>query len=132
MRYKRTRSKVQSAKTRFRRSAKWIRFRKHMKSKQRVCAVTGKPLGPTAALHHLDLREENYDNIDDESKFIYLSHTAHEMIHWLIGPKGNCDWKTRLKNIERILWEMDEINHNVCGQKYTEDGCQPVEEYSRT
>lgn len=110
MKYKRNYSKSQSAKTKFRRSAKWTKFRRHMKSKQKVCAVTGSPLGPTAALHHLDLREENYDKIDDESKFIYLSHTAHETIHWLIGPKGNCDWRERIKNIVEILERMEKIN----------------------
>lgn len=81
-----------------------------MKAKQKVCAVTGNPLGPTAALHHLDLNPEHYDRIDNESNFVYLSNTAHRVIHWLVGPKGNNDWKTRLKNIEKILARMDEIN----------------------
>lgn len=110
MKTKRTHGKSQAAKTKFRRSGKWTKFRRNMKAKQKVCAVTGKPLGPTAALHHLDLSEENYDRIDDESKFVYLSQQAHQTIHWLIGPKGNCDWKERLKNIEKILRKMDEIN----------------------
>lgn len=109
MKYKRNHSKAQALKTKFRRSAKWIKFRRHMKTQQKVCAVTGSPLGPTAALHHLDLREENYDKIDDESKFIYLSHTAHEMVHWLWGT-GNNDWRGRLKAIWRILYRMECIN----------------------
>ena len=109
MRYKRTRSKAQTAKTKFRRSAKWLRFRKMMKAKQKVCAVTGKPLGPTANLHHLCMDETQYENIEDESRFVFLSKTAHECVHWLWG-KGNNDWRSRLKALWKILYRMEKIN----------------------
>lgn len=109
MKFKRNHSKAQTAKTKFRRSAKWIKFRRHMKGKQKVCAVTGKPLSPTANLHHLDLREENYEHIEDESHFVFLSKTAHEMVHWLWGT-GHNDWRGRLKALWRILYRMELIN----------------------
>ena len=109
MRYKRTRSKAQAAKTRFRRSAKWLRFRKRMKAKQKVCAVTGKPLEPSANLHHLCMDETQYENLDDESHFVFLSKTAHECVHWLWG-KGNNDWRGRLKALWKILYKMEKIN----------------------
>ena len=109
MKFKRNHSKGQALKTKFRRSAKWIKFRKNMKSKQKVCAVTGKPLAPTANLHHLDMREENYEHIEDESRFVFLSKTAHEMVHWLYGS-GNNDWRGRLKSLWRILYRMERIN----------------------
>lgn len=109
MRVKRKQSKIQAKKTKFRKSSKWIRFRKHMKAKQKVCAVTGKPLGPTANLHHLCMDETQYENIDDESHFVFLSNTAHEMCHWLWG-KGNNDWRGRLKALWKILYRMEEIN----------------------
>ena len=106
---KRTHSKAQAAKTKFRSSSKWIKFRRHMKQKQKVCAVTGKQLGPTANLHHLDLNEEHYQDIDDESHFVFLSKTAHEMCHWLWG-KGNNDWRGRLRAMWKILYRMERIN----------------------
>jgi len=109
MKFKRTHNKVQAAKTKFRRSSKWIKFRKHMKEKQRVCAVTGKPLGPTANLHHLCMDETQYENIEDETHFVFLSKTAHETVHWLWG-KGNNDWRLRLKNLWRVLYRMEKIN----------------------
>lgn len=112
MKFKRNHSKAQAAKTKFRRSSKWIKFRKHMKSKQKVCAVTGKPLGPTANLHHLDLREEHYENIEDESHFVFLSKTAHETVHWLWGT-GHNDWRGRLKALWRILYNMECINDSA-------------------
>ena len=109
MRYKRTRSKAQAAKTKFRRSARWMKFRRYMKAKQKVCAVTGKSLGPTANLHHLCMDETQYENLDDESHFVFLSKTAHECVHWLWG-KGNNDWRGRLKALWKILYRMERIN----------------------
>lgn len=109
MRVKRKQSKVQSKKTKFRKSSKWIRFRKHMKATQQVCAVTGKPLGPTANLHHLCMDETQYENIEDETHFVFLSKTAHECVHWLWG-KGNNDWRGRLKALWKILYRMERIN----------------------
>lgn len=109
MRHKRTQNRAQAAKTKFRRSSKWIKFRRHMKATQQVCAVTGKPLGPTANLHHMDLDENNYENIEDESRFVFLSKTAHETVHWLWG-KGNNDWRGRLKALWKILHRMEKIN----------------------
>ena len=109
MRHKRTRSKAQAAKTKFRSSSKWIKFRRHMKATQKVCAVTGKPLGPTANLHHMDLNENNYENIEDESRFVFLSKTAHDTVHWLWG-QGNNDWRGRLKALWKILYRMENLN----------------------
>ena len=109
MRHKRNRSKAQAAKTKFRSSSKWIKFRRHMKATQKVCAVTGKPLGPTANLHHMDLDENNYENIEDESRFVFLSKTAHDTVHWLWG-QGNNDWRGRLKALWKILHRMEKLN----------------------
>lgn len=109
MRYKRTRSRAQAAKTKFRRSSRWIKFRKNMKAKQKVCAVTGKPLGPSANLHHLCLDETQYENLEDESHFVFLSKTAHGVVHWLWG-KGHNDWRSRLKALWKILYRMEKIN----------------------
>lgn len=106
---KRNTSKAQAAKTKFRSSSKWIKFRKHMKATQKVCAVTGKPLGPSANLHHMDLREENYQNLDDESHFVFLSKSAHDAIHWLWG-KGTNNWRGYLRAMWKILYRMERIN----------------------
>ena len=85
MRYKRTRSKVQAAKTRFRRSARWTKFRRHMKAKQKVDPITGSPLSPTCSIHHLDMREENYEDLSDETNFAALNPQSHEITNILDG-----------------------------------------------
>jgi hypothetical protein len=56
---------TEAAKQKFRRSAKWKKFRAAMKLKQKVCGVTGKPLSKTANLHHLCLKPDEYENIDN-------------------------------------------------------------------
>lgn len=112
MEKKRNQNKSQVMKTKFRRSSKWIKFRKHIKQKQKVCAVTGKPLGNTANLHHMDLREENYENLEDESHFVFLSKTAHEVVHWLWGKSHN-DWRGRLKALWKIMHKMERINYGI-------------------
>ena len=112
MKFKRNHSKAQAAKTKFRRSSKWMKFRKYMKEKQKFCAVTGSKLGPTANLHHINLDETQYENIECEKNFIFLSKTAHEVVHWLWG-KGTNDWRGRLKALWRILYRMEQVNTRI-------------------
>lgn len=120
MKHKRTQNKAQARKTKFRRSSKWIKFRKHMKQKQKVCAVTGKPLGPTSNLHHLDLNEDNYEKIDNEDNFVFLNKTPHDVVHWLWG-KGNNDWRGRLKALWKIMYKMERINNATKDTQVTQD-----------
>jgi len=110
MKFKRTHNKVQAAKTKFRRSSKWIKFRKHMKEKQNgKCFITGARLTSTANLHHICMDPEKYEDLTDEDNFVFLSLTSHQTIHWLWG-NGNNDWRERIKKITEILERMEKVN----------------------
>ena len=70
-------------KARFRASPEWKQFRADMMTASGgTDALTGKPLRKGAQLHHLDLRPENYRNMDAD-KFIYLNRASHELVHFL-------------------------------------------------
>lgn len=74
----------QSWKTKFRASSIWKKFRHqvHIKDKG-IDYVTGKKLLAGCNCHHMDLREENYKDLDDINRFIMLNKNTHKMIHWL-------------------------------------------------
>jgi hypothetical protein len=108
MKYKRNHSKSQSLKTKFRRSAKWTKFRRHMKAKQKTDPITGSPLTPTCSVHHLDMREENYEDLSDETHFVALNATSHETCHFLWQAHGG--WRHAVLSLIRILKAMERIN----------------------
>lgn len=106
--FKRTRSKSQAAKTKFRRSAKWTKFRRHMKAKQKTDLITGSPLAPTCSIHHLDMREENYEDLSDETHFVALNPQSHETVHFMWAAHGG--WRRAVLSLIRILKAMERIN----------------------
>ena len=108
MRYKRTRSKAQAAKTKFRRSSKWTKFRRHMKAQQKVDPITGSPLSTTCSIHHLDMRESNYEDISDETHFVALNAQSHETVHFIWQAHGG--WRRAVLSLIRILKSMEKIN----------------------
>lgn len=109
------RKKVTKAdpKTVFRRSKAWKTFREKIRKMQRKDPVTGSPLTKGFNLHHLDLNPVNYTNIEDDSKFIGVNSTTHDVIHYFFGDsQRKNDWRTRLARITEILELMDELNKN--------------------
>lgn len=82
-----------------------------MKDLQKVCAVTGKKLTSTANLHHMCMDPAKYEDLRNKDNFVFLSKQAHETVHWLWG-KGNNDWRSRLKNLWKILSKMEKINEH--------------------
>lgn len=75
---------TRAQKQKFRMSEKWKRFRLKMKRKYNgVDFITKHPLTKTWNLHHLDMRDTNYTNIDDTSRFMPLNESTHEHIHYL-------------------------------------------------
>lgn len=108
---KRQQSKAQSMKTKFRRSAKWTKFRRHVKSTQKTDPITGSPLAPTCSVHHLDMREENYEDLSDETHFVALNSQSHETIHFLWQSHGG--WRSAVLSLIRILKAMERINSSV-------------------
>ena len=74
-------SKNSELKSKFRRSVEWKNFRNRMADLyDNKDAITGKPLRKGWNLHHLDMSVENYQDLD-ESKFIPLNKSTHEMLH---------------------------------------------------
>lgn len=102
---RRQQSKAQSVKTRFRRSARWTKFRRHIKANQKFDPITGSKLSPTCSVHHLDLREENYQNIDDHERFVCLNAQTHETVHFLHA--AHCGWRKAVLALISILKKMD-------------------------
>lgn len=82
---KRKLTKEQKDKRSFRASQKWKDFR-HFKNIEQggLDPITGAKLGKTAHLHHKDLNAEEYQNLDDESKFIMLQYNTHKVVHWCL------------------------------------------------
>ncbi len=75
-------SDKQVMKRKVRASAEWAELRELVYERQNgVDSITLKPLTKGWALHHLDLREEHYDNLDP-ARFLAVSHTHHEILHW--------------------------------------------------
>lgn len=98
----------QRMKTKFRRSARWTRFRKAIKKEQRIDPITGSPLTPKANLHHLDLDEQHYTDISDRSRFIMLNKTSHELVHFVYSSHDG--WQHALAALADICSRMDDLN----------------------
>ena len=74
---------LKSAKAEFLRSLKWKRWRYTMLDyyNNKDC-ITNKPLRAKWNLHHLDLREENYQVLKEE-RFRPLNSDTHDCVHFL-------------------------------------------------
>lgn len=78
------------------------------------CFVSGRPLTSRANLHHLDLDPEHYEQLSDESHFVYLSSDIHDALHTLYRcPVG---WRKALDNMAAVMQRMDELNGLVDGK----------------
>ena len=92
-------------KQKFRSSAKWKKFRAYMKKKYKVDAITGKPLRAGWQLHHLDMSDDHYEDLNEEN-FICLNRNTHKIIHEIF----RYDYDTYLHNIKTYLDKMKELN----------------------
>lgn len=101
-------TKEQKHKSKFRQTSKWKNWRKYLKGKRKVDAVTGKPLLKGWNLHHCDMNDAHYENLVEDN-FECLNKASHEMIHWLFRYKN---WRELLTNIYRILEKMEKLNSN--------------------
>ena len=74
----------QKAKRDFRGSKKWKNVR-HSKNVEQngIDPITMKKLTKYNNCHHLDQREENYQNVDDLNRFVCLNKQTHEVLHIL-------------------------------------------------
>lgn len=76
-------NKSQTKKSKFRGSKEWKAFRlRKRKEQNNIDPITGSKLPKGAHLHHKDLNEDEYENIDNPDNFILLLPTTHKWIHW--------------------------------------------------
>lgn len=100
----------QKAKQKFRASKKWRDFRDKKRKEQMVDPITGAKLSRLANLHHLDLNEEHYEDISDESHFIFLNQMMHKVVHALFLKSKPREWRKRILALIKILKQMEKIN----------------------
>ena len=98
----------QTTKAKFRSSKAWKDFRRKMLQIQKIDPVTLHRLNK-AHLHHLDLRAENYKNLD-ESRFVLLNQQTHDCIHFLFRYYEKDPMI--LRRVENILEMMKEFSHD--------------------
>jgi hypothetical protein len=110
MKFKRTHSKSQAAKTKFRRSSKWTKFRRHVKATQKTDPVTGSPLSPGFSVHHLDLREEHYEDLGEPGRFVGVNPQSHETVHFIYKAHGG--WRKAILALIKILKLMDKYSND--------------------
>ena len=98
----------QKEKRKFRQSKEWKTFRGYMKKQSGgLDKITQKPLRKGYQVHHLNLDESQYKNLD-EKQFICLNNLSHKFIHWLF-PYFIKD-PAIIDRIKNILEEMQKIN----------------------
>lgn len=98
-------TEAEKKKRKFRSTNTWKNFRKYMRSKFKVDALTGKPLRAGWQLHHLDLDENNY-NVLNEKMFCCVNRNSHKIIHEIY----RYDTENYINNLHTILNQMKEIN----------------------
>lgn len=93
----------QKKKRNFRQRKVWKLFKlKKKKECGGVDKITLAKLYKHWELHHEDLREENYEKLNDN--FLACNNKTHEVIHWL--------WRYYSVDegiIDRLKWEMDRM-----------------------
>ena len=98
----------QKEKRKFRQSKEWKTFRGYMKKKAGgLDKITQKPLRKGYQVHHLNLDESQYKNLN-EKQFICLNNLSHKFIHWLF-PYFTKD-PAIIDRIKSILEEMQKTN----------------------
>jgi hypothetical protein len=76
-------NEIQKAKKKFRQTKEWKNFRKLMFSKSgKIDCITQKPLRKGWQLHHRNLDETKYAELQEEN-FVCINNMTHKFIHWL-------------------------------------------------
>ena len=105
-----TRKKVtQKDKRRFRDSKRWKEFRQRLKGERKVCEITGSKLTKLFQVHHMDLNEEHYEDLNPDN-FSCLSWNMHKVVHALFVKSKPRAWRSRVLNLIRILKKMEKLN----------------------
>lgn len=99
-----------SAKVKFRSTKEWREFRLNMISKRGTDYVTGSKLSKRCNLHHLDMREENYADLDEE-RFMPLNQSTHDAVHFLY--RYYVKDRTIIDRLRHVMEMMYECSHDA-------------------
>ena len=101
-------NEIQKAKKKFRNSKVWKSFRHQMNIRDKGRdVITGRKLIKGYELHHLNLKSEDYQNLNEEH-FISVNKLTHKFLHWIFIYYRKD--KTVIERIVKILDKMVEIN----------------------
>ena len=93
----------QKKKRNFRSSKKWKLFRHKKNVEQKgLDPITKKKLCKGCNLHHRNLSEDDYENLDNEDDFVMLNKQTHDSLHWLYRY-----WKKDPEILDRIKAELE-------------------------
>lgn len=87
----------------FRRTKKWLNFRKYMLKEHPYCAFCGSNRA-TRTVHHIyDCQtEEEYEDLS-EDRFIILCSQCHNFLHWIGRKKSEAEGIIRVKQIAKDI-----------------------------
>lgn len=92
----------QKKKRNFRSSKKWKLFRHKKNVEQKgLDPITKKKLCKGCNLHHRNLSEDDYENLENENDFVMLNKQTHDSLHWLYRY-----WKNDPEILDRIEAEL--------------------------
>lgn len=74
--------------------------------------LTQSKLTTNANLHHMDLHEENYGNLNSNN-FVLLNQYSHKMLHFAAQQCHKLGKEVFLKNLEELIDKMEELNDDI-------------------
>ena len=101
-------TKASKEKAKFRATSVWKKFRELLKKERKVDFITKKPLREGFQVHHCDLNENHYKDLNPLN-FITVNRNSHKIIHEIY----RYDWKMILDNLRIVFEKMDELNKEV-------------------
>lgn len=103
---------TQKSKTKFRKSAKWLKFRAFKKKDQGgKDAITGGPLRAGFQVHHMNQDEENYEDLSNPENFLALNRYTHKLLHYFLTYYKKD--KNILERLRSVLDRMIELAKEV-------------------
>lgn len=100
-------NEAQKRKRNFRNRKAWKEFKEKKKKEcNGLDLITLHKLGRRWELHHEDLREENYEKLNDN--FLPCNNMTHDFLHWLFRYYQNDS--TIIDRIKKEMERMAEIN----------------------
>ena len=101
-------TKASKEKAKFRATSVWKKFRELLKKERKVDFITKKPLRKGFQVHHLDLNENHYKDLNPLN-FVTVNKNSHKIIHEIY----RYDWRMILDNLRIVFEQMDKLNKEV-------------------